>query len=112
MNIKSRIIFSFRRTKTLSEAESMAESIDSEGVKTSTLASSECHPSMTYYGTRNKPKSKYVWNAYLLQPAEGTLHPAWILPIIHGFITQVRMTPQCLLLSFSHLEPHLSISKL
>ncbi|XP_050728957.1 polyphosphoinositide phosphatase-like isoform X2 [Eriocheir sinensis] len=81
-----------RRSKAPSEpAESTADSMESESARPSTPFSFEGHQHHqppTYYGTRTKPKKKFVWNSYLLQPAEETLHPAWILPIIHGFITQ------------------------
>jgi phosphatidylinositol 3,5-bisphosphate 5-phosphatase len=31
----------------------------------------------------------FVWNDYLLQPLCEHLHSRWIVPIIHGFVTQV-----------------------
>ncbi|KAG7160580.1 Polyphosphoinositide phosphatase-like [Homarus americanus] len=44
------------------------------------------------YGIRNIPNNKYVWNAYLLKPVERRLHPAWILPITHGFVAQSNIS--------------------
>jgi hypothetical protein len=32
-----------------------------------------------------------VWNSYLLQEIEGTLHPDWILYVTHGFVGQSNM---------------------
>ncbi|KAK7074202.1 phosphatidylinositol-3,5-bisphosphate 5-phosphatase [Halocaridina rubra] len=45
-----------------------------------------------YYGMRNHPKRKYVWNGYLLRPVENSVHPAWILPITHGFVAQSNIS--------------------
>ncbi|KAK4293153.1 hypothetical protein Pmani_034130 [Petrolisthes manimaculis] len=53
-----------------------------------TSAKQEKRVKTVCYGTRNKPYSKYVWNSYLLKPVERNLHPAWILPITHGFVSQ------------------------
>ncbi|XP_063610918.1 polyphosphoinositide phosphatase-like [Penaeus indicus] len=44
------------------------------------------------YGIRNTPNKKYVWNSYLLKPVENCLHPAWILPITHGFVAQSNIS--------------------
>lgn len=44
------------------------------------------------YGIRNKPYDRYVWNSYLLKPVENILHPAWILPITHGFVAQSNIS--------------------
>ncbi|CAL4066485.1 unnamed protein product, partial [Meganyctiphanes norvegica] len=40
------------------------------------------------FGIRNKPNKRFVWNSYLLKPVEEIIHPAWILPITHGFVAQ------------------------
>nr|XP_053633304.1 polyphosphoinositide phosphatase-like [Cherax quadricarinatus] len=49
-------------------------------------------PPPVSYGIRNKPNNKYVWNSYLLKPVENFLHPAWILPITHGFVAQSNIS--------------------
>lgn len=65
------------------------ESLETNGATASTPLNTEQPRRPTvYYGIRNKPKTKYVWNSYLLKPVENHLHPAWILPITHGFISQ------------------------
>lgn len=33
---------------------------------------------------------KFIWNHYLLQPLINHVHRDWILPIIHGFVSQVN----------------------
>ncbi|XP_068202078.1 polyphosphoinositide phosphatase isoform X1 [Palaemon carinicauda] len=48
--------------------------------------------STIYYGVRNKPHKKFIWNGYLLKPVEDILHPAWILPITHGFVAQSNIS--------------------
>lgn len=48
--------------------------------------------STTFYGVRNRPNKKFIWNGYLLKPVENSLHPAWILPITHGFVAQSNIS--------------------
>lgn len=44
------------------------------------------------YGVRSNPNRRFVWNSYLLLPAEKYLHPDWILYITHGFIGQSNIS--------------------
>lgn len=57
-----------------------------------------CRPDIKYsenktvdYGVRNKPNRRFVWNSHLLQKIEGSLHPDWILYVMHGFVGQSNM---------------------
>lgn len=43
------------------------------------------------YGIKNKPCSKFVWNAFLQKHCEDMMHPDWVIHIIHGFIGQVNI---------------------
>ncbi|XP_014261982.1 polyphosphoinositide phosphatase isoform X2 [Cimex lectularius] len=40
------------------------------------------------YEIKGKPNRKFVWNNYLLSQVEGHLNSNWILPIMHGFVSQ------------------------
>ena len=63
---------------------------DNSGSKNGDASKQTSSSSPKYYGVRNKPYKKFIWNGYLLKPVENILHPAWILPITHGFVAQVR----------------------
>ncbi|KAI4888939.1 hypothetical protein NFI96_025071 [Prochilodus magdalenae] len=40
------------------------------------------------YGLKNEPYGKYVWNGRLLEKVKDTVHPDWLMYIIHGFCGQ------------------------
>lgn len=39
-------------------------------------------------GLKNEPYAKYVWNSRLMDKVKDTVHPDWLLYIIHGFCGQ------------------------
>lgn len=43
---------------------------------------------LVVYGLRNEPYYKYVWNGKLLERVKDTVHPDWLMYIIHGFCGQ------------------------
>uniref|UniRef100_A0A3B1J921 FIG4 phosphoinositide 5-phosphatase n=1 Tax=Astyanax mexicanus TaxID=7994 RepID=A0A3B1J921_ASTMX len=48
-------------------------------------------PTQVVYGLRNKPYAKYVWNSRLLEKIQDTVHPDWLMYIIHGFCGQSKL---------------------
>uniref|UniRef100_A0A4W4GZU7 SAC domain-containing protein n=1 Tax=Electrophorus electricus TaxID=8005 RepID=A0A4W4GZU7_ELEEL len=40
---------------------------------------------------RNEPYAKYVWNSCLLENIKDTVHPDWLMYIIHGFCGQSKL---------------------
>uniref|UniRef100_W5NKP3 FIG4 phosphoinositide 5-phosphatase n=1 Tax=Lepisosteus oculatus TaxID=7918 RepID=W5NKP3_LEPOC len=52
-------------------------------------------PTQVVYGIKNEPYAKYVWNVKLLEKIKETVHPDWLMYIIHGFCGQssILFTP-------------------
>ncbi|XP_041950310.1 LOW QUALITY PROTEIN: polyphosphoinositide phosphatase [Alosa sapidissima] len=48
-------------------------------------------PTQVVNGVRNEPYGKYVWNCRLFDKVKETLHPDWLLYIIHGFCGQSKL---------------------
>ncbi|KAL2082219.1 hypothetical protein ACEWY4_022037 [Coilia grayii] len=48
-------------------------------------------PTQVVQGIKNEPYDKYVWNGRLLDKVKDTLHPDWLLYIIHGFCGQSKL---------------------
>uniref|UniRef100_A0A8B9HAY9 FIG4 phosphoinositide 5-phosphatase n=1 Tax=Astyanax mexicanus TaxID=7994 RepID=A0A8B9HAY9_ASTMX len=73
----------------LHNSSSKLESFDifeDEGLPTQGL-----YMSALVYGLRNKPYAKYVWNSRLLEKIQDTVHPDWLMYIIHGFCGQSKL---------------------
>uniref|UniRef100_W5NKP2 FIG4 phosphoinositide 5-phosphatase n=1 Tax=Lepisosteus oculatus TaxID=7918 RepID=W5NKP2_LEPOC len=47
--------------------------------------------SAVVYGIKNEPYAKYVWNVKLLEKIKETVHPDWLMYIIHGFCGQSKL---------------------
>uniref|UniRef100_A0AAR2K835 SAC domain-containing protein n=1 Tax=Pygocentrus nattereri TaxID=42514 RepID=A0AAR2K835_PYGNA len=43
------------------------------------------------HGLKNEPYAKYVWNSRLLERIKDTVHPDWLMYIIHGFCGQSKL---------------------
>ncbi|XP_066557315.1 polyphosphoinositide phosphatase isoform X2 [Amia ocellicauda] len=48
-------------------------------------------PTQVVFGVRNEPYAKYVWNGQLLEKIKDTVHPDWLMYIIHGFCGQSKL---------------------
>ncbi|KAK3506888.1 hypothetical protein QTP70_030909 [Hemibagrus guttatus] len=48
-------------------------------------------PTQVVHGLKNEPYAKYVWNTRLLEKVKDTVHPDWLLYIIHGFCGQSKL---------------------
>ncbi|XP_018585855.1 polyphosphoinositide phosphatase isoform X1 [Scleropages formosus] len=48
-------------------------------------------PTQVVLGVRSEPYAKYVWNSKLLEKVQDTLHPDWLMYIIHGFCGQSKL---------------------
>uniref|UniRef100_S4RN11 FIG4 phosphoinositide 5-phosphatase n=1 Tax=Petromyzon marinus TaxID=7757 RepID=S4RN11_PETMA len=41
--------------------------------------------------THSLSHGKFVWNSFLLEPFQGSVHPDWVLHITHGFCAQSKL---------------------
>lgn len=48
-------------------------------------------PTQVVNGLKNEPYAKYVWNSRLMDKVKDTVHPDWLLYIIHGFCGQSKL---------------------
>ncbi|XP_026856708.1 polyphosphoinositide phosphatase [Electrophorus electricus] len=48
-------------------------------------------PTQVVHSLRNEPYAKYVWNSCLLENIKDTVHPDWLMYIIHGFCGQSKL---------------------
>ncbi|XP_076844224.1 polyphosphoinositide phosphatase isoform X2 [Brachyhypopomus gauderio] len=48
-------------------------------------------PTQVIHSLRNEPYAKYVWNSRLLERIKDTVHPDWLMYIIHGFCGQSKL---------------------
>ncbi|KAL7872285.1 hypothetical protein SRHO_G00072680 [Serrasalmus rhombeus] len=48
-------------------------------------------PTQVVHGLKNEPYAKYVWNSRLLERIKDTVHPDWLMYIIHGFCGQSKL---------------------
>ncbi|XP_036438187.1 polyphosphoinositide phosphatase isoform X2 [Colossoma macropomum] len=48
-------------------------------------------PTQVVHGLKNEPYAKYVWNSRLLEKIRDTVHPDWLMYIIHGFCGQSKL---------------------
>uniref|UniRef100_A0A1B6BYX7 SAC domain-containing protein n=1 Tax=Clastoptera arizonana TaxID=38151 RepID=A0A1B6BYX7_9HEMI len=47
---------------------------------------------VSHYAVRSEPNERFVWNSYLLSKVKKTIHPDWILNVMHGFISQSNVS--------------------
>ncbi|XP_066532749.1 polyphosphoinositide phosphatase [Hoplias malabaricus] len=48
-------------------------------------------PTQVVHSLQNEPYAKYVWNGRLLERIKNTVHPDWLMYIIHGFCGQSKL---------------------
>ncbi|CDQ82664.1 unnamed protein product [Oncorhynchus mykiss] len=48
-------------------------------------------PTQVFHGLQSEPYAKYVWNGKLLERVKDTVHPDWLMYIIHGFCGQSKL---------------------
>ncbi|XP_075238567.1 polyphosphoinositide phosphatase FIG4 isoform X2 [Lycorma delicatula] len=75
-------------------AESLNNDGTTESVKNSYEKASDEKkmPKVVDYSVRSMPNRRFVWNLHLIEKMEGTLHPDWILYIMHGFVSQSNIS--------------------
>uniref|UniRef100_A0A3P9M5T0 FIG4 phosphoinositide 5-phosphatase n=2 Tax=Oryzias TaxID=8089 RepID=A0A3P9M5T0_ORYLA len=76
----------------LSEASSAEDKVHTQSKQDSfDIFEEEGLPTQVVYGLRNQPYYKYVWNGKLLERVKDTVHPDWLMYIIHGFCGQSKL---------------------
>ncbi|RVE55803.1 hypothetical protein OJAV_G00229770 [Oryzias javanicus] len=76
----------------LSEASSAEDKVHTQSKQDSfDIFEDEGLPTQVVYGLRNEPYYKYVWNGKLLERVKDTVHPDWLMYIIHGFCGQSKL---------------------
>uniref|UniRef100_A0A3B3D9I6 FIG4 phosphoinositide 5-phosphatase n=1 Tax=Oryzias melastigma TaxID=30732 RepID=A0A3B3D9I6_ORYME len=76
----------------LSEASSAEDKVHAQSKQDSfDIFEDEGLPTQVVYGLRNEPYYKYVWNGKLLERVKDTVHPDWLMYIIHGFCGQSKL---------------------
>ncbi|XP_048858205.1 polyphosphoinositide phosphatase isoform X1 [Brienomyrus brachyistius] len=48
-------------------------------------------PTQVIHGIINEPYAKYIWNGKLFEKIKDSVHPNWLLHIIHGFCGQSKL---------------------
>lgn len=43
---------------------------------------------MRLHPAQPPPATKYVWNSHLLKDFKHKVNPEWVMPVVHGFISQ------------------------
>lgn len=58
-------------------------------------------------GLKNEPYAKYVWNSRLMDKVKDTVHPDWLLYIIHGFCGQSSILARVCVCVCTHVHAYL-----
>ncbi|XP_039432088.1 polyphosphoinositide phosphatase [Culex pipiens pallens] len=92
VDMKSNFYFSYSYDLTRSLQYNLSEpryvGVDSDFERDDPLVWKASPGERTTYGFRGVPRSRFVWNTYLLKPMDCILHRDWKLEVIHGFISQ------------------------